>query len=550
MKIQLTLFTLGLVIAGTAMAQPPHATQPTLPMTFTAPLTFVKLLPPAGVEATFYQGRSKPRTFPTPVVVGMRPGYLHRLKLDKIPDHKGLALYPTIEVRGSLKLIAKFAANNFPATVRISPEDIEAAIKGTLVTKVIYLEHPDRAEPRATTADDILELDVPRENNPFDEARLKGRVMLVVHLGERSASEEELSRINVPGTILFPGEKVVGPAAIPPIIPNGLQRPFFDPLNGPAPLDEECLHDGGDRLAKAAFDLEGNLAGLDPEDTVAEYRDSAGVRRLTCSNRVCLCVPRFVSLRKECPLALTEGQIGLASQRAVHRDFKVENKMKLDRAIQSKRLHAYDGKTRPSVNIGIKGPGLLDTLIVLDAQKIHLGPAEKAGTKELRQLTTEQKTMIAAQVKLTIEYSQSQQVQQNEGIKGVAVVARYVGAPEVIETSLSVRDLTVCCSNPPEIPEKPLCLFKCADRGSAKPGDIVTFYLRYSNLGGRAMTDVAVSDSLSGRLEYVEGSAEADREAVFTTQENEAGSKVLRWEISGKLLPGQSGRVKFKAKVR
>jgi hypothetical protein len=51
-------------------------------------------------------------------------------------------------------------------------------------------------------------------------------------------------------------------------------------------------------------------------------------------------------------------------------------------------------------------------------------------------------------------------------------------------------------------------------------------------------------------LEYLEGSAEADRDAVFTMQQNEAGSVILRWEISGRLLPGQSGRLKFKARER
>jgi hypothetical protein len=33
-------------------------------------------------------------------------------------------------------------------------------------------------------------------------------------------------------------------------------------------------------------------------------------------------------------------------------------------------------------------------------------------------------------------------------------------------------------------------------------------------------------------------------------QQNEVGSLILRWEITGKLLPGQSGRIRFKAKVR
>jgi hypothetical protein len=61
---------------------------------------------------------------------------------------------------------------------------------------------------------------------------------------------------------------------------------------------------------------------------------------------------------------------------------------------------------------------------------------------------------------------------------------------------------------------------------------------------------VAVTGSLSPRLEYVPGSAQSDRTAVFTTQDNGAGSVILRWEISGWLLPGQSGVVRFQARVR
>jgi hypothetical protein len=55
---------------------------------------------------------------------------------------------------------------------------------------------------------------------------------------------------------------------------------------------------------------------------------------------------------------------------------------------------------------------------------------------------------------------------------------------------------------------------------------------------------------LSARLEYVPGSAQSDRPSNFTTVENEVGSVIVRWELPGTLLPGQSGVVKFKAKVR
>ena len=59
-----------------------------------------------------------------------------------------------------------------------------------------------------------------------------------------------------------------------------------------------------------------------------------------------------------------------------------------------------------------------------------------------------------------------------------------------------------------------------------------------------------ISDSLSGRLEYVVGSAAADRPSNVTTADNEAGSVAIRFELLGTLQPGTKGIVVFKAKIR
>lgn len=37
---------------------------------------------------------------------------------------------------------------------------------------------------------------------------------------------------------------------------------------------------------------------------------------------------------------------------------------------------------------------------------------------------------------------------------------------------------------------------------------------------------------------------------MFTIQANEAYSAVLRWEVKGEVLPGQSGLIRFQARVR
>ena len=74
----------------------------------------------------------------------------------------------------------------------------------------------------------------------------------------------------------------------------------------------------------------------------------------------------------------------------------------------------------------------------------------------------------------------------------------------------------------------PLTVTKLVDpTGQRQSGDIVTITIRYANTGAKAISDLVVSDSLSGRLEYIVGSAETDRPGNFTSAENEAGSVVV-----------------------
>jgi uncharacterized repeat protein (TIGR01451 family) len=452
-------------------------------------------------------------------------------------------------VLGTLQLPPRFRAADFPVPIHLTDEDIQRVAAGAMLTKVIVLEHPDQALAGTSRPDEPLEMEVSPGSDPLAEGRTLGRPLLVVRIGEREASPEDLARLTVPNTILLPGDKSLPLPPVRPWVPWAC-FPIFDPILGPRPPEEECLHDGGDAGTPAGLDLAGRLHGLDPADTVAEYSDSRGGRHLTVSNRVCICSPRFVVLRAETNLGRYERVVEVGSAVALRGQEQVGTNYPQRFTEQYEQPQGVRGQVRARGTEVLQAPIQLVRLEILNATQIDIGAAEVLGTAALQRLTLEQRTRLTRQVELAHQFRLA------NGPRGVELnqpAPMAVGRIEGLGTLVKVqetRDVNVCCNEVPLPPDKPLVLFKWADRQSAQVGDVVTLFLKYSNVGGQPITDVAVSDSLTGRLEYIPGTAQSNRDAVFTTQGNEAGSVILRWEIRGRLLPGQSGVVRFQARVR
>jgi uncharacterized repeat protein (TIGR01451 family) len=521
---------------------------PPAPGRVPSPLLYVRFIGPAGMRVTFYQGSTAGHEFPAPVTVGLRPGYPHRVKLTGFPDNPTLALYPTLEVRGVLQLPPRLNPADYPAPVVIGFGELQLSQEPTLVTKVVYLENPEMAYATATKPNEPVEVDLRPTDDPLLEARLHGRPMVIVRLGGREVSVDELARSTVPGTVLLPGQAMLPPPACRPWLPwAGVS--LYDPLIGSKFPDEECLHDGGDVGPRAGYGPDGQLHGVDPSDAVAEYTDAKGRRQITPSNRICLCVPRFAAFRTEMPLVFHEAVVELGNANGVHAQTQAKVGVPSRLTQQNEQLVAVKGREKPSANITKQGLDRIVHLEVLQGFHVSLGVAEALGTEVVRQLTEVERLRLVKQMELAKALSQPSGVEEFDHVIGTAVTGKIEGL-ELIRAEWQTREFTIDCKETPHLPEKPLCLFKWADAQAAQIGDLVTFHLKYSNLGGKPITNVAVSDSLTGRLEYVPGTARADRNAVFTTKANEAGSLVLHWEITGQLLPGESGVVTFQAKVR
>jgi uncharacterized repeat protein (TIGR01451 family) len=95
-----------------------------------------------------------------------------------------------------------------------------------------------------------------------------------------------------------------------------------------------------------------------------------------------------------------------------------------------------------------------------------------------------------------------------------------------------------------------LRIVKLADRKTAQPGDVITFTIRYDNLGDRELHNIRILDNLTPRLEYIDQSATSERAGRLVVEENAAGSLVLIFELD-EPLPGHTGGVAtFQARVR
>src|SRR5262245_10870259 len=462
--------------------------QPGMGEPIPAPLVATKFIVPKDVRVTAFPGTAMSRMYDTPSVFGLRPGYIYRFELNNLPYYPGKSLYPEIELRGTLVPRPGMKYMDYPIPVVLSEEDIEKVMKGAVITKVIYLEDPDKALPAEVRPDAPVAMPDGTEQAAIKAAINHGRLMAIVRVGNLKPTVEQLRPYAIDGTVLLPGEKYLKAPVVPPIIPF-FACPFYDPILGPKGPKEECFVDGDDKGDPLGIGPFGRLGGLNPTDVGVEYTIN-GQRRVTTSNLVCICSPRFMIRRVDIlPTGFDHrqslaGNVGLVGTGF----FRERAAAMVDIALT--RPGGVQGNVRPSAYIG------------------KVGLAFFLGSN---------RPLVVGQV---------------DGVK-------VTGA--LVEPEQLTAFPTLC----------PLTVTKTVDpAGPTAPGEVRTITIKYANTGSKPVSDLVVSDSLSARLEYVPGSAQSDRPANFTAAENEVGSVIVRWELPGVILPGQSGTVKFKAKVR
>lgn len=144
----------------------------------------VSLSGPQGLKIALARDGQFLQPIDAPVTTGMLVAGVYRFQVTNIPFRLGEELYPTLEVIDRIYPPAG-REHRFPIPVVLTEEDLRLALDGGLVTRVIYLEDSEIAEPTDTTPETQIVYDIPTSDNALQVADQLGRPVAILRIGSR-----------------------------------------------------------------------------------------------------------------------------------------------------------------------------------------------------------------------------------------------------------------------------------------------------------------------------------------------------------------------------
>ena len=112
-------------------------------------------------------------------------GRVYRFRISEVSNNPGESLYPTVELIDRLHPPSGLE-QRYPIRIVIPKEDIEMALQGRFVTRVVYLENPRDPRSLPIGRGDQKYFDALPGENPIQVADEIGRPMAIVRIGSRT----------------------------------------------------------------------------------------------------------------------------------------------------------------------------------------------------------------------------------------------------------------------------------------------------------------------------------------------------------------------------
>ncbi|HKD35798.1 MAG TPA: hypothetical protein VKB78_03330 [Pirellulales bacterium] len=150
----------------------------------------VEIEGPAGSSISLAVDDQFTQPSPAPLKAGMLIGSVYRIRVAGIPRHEGVEVFPTIELVNRL-YPPPGQELRFPVPIELTLEDLELAMEGRFVTRVIYLEDPKLALPAAEDKNHQEWFEVGPHDDPLAVADRLGRPMAILRIGGRVPTNSE-----------------------------------------------------------------------------------------------------------------------------------------------------------------------------------------------------------------------------------------------------------------------------------------------------------------------------------------------------------------------
>lgn len=299
---------------------------------------------------------------------------------------------------------------------------------------------------------------------------------------------------------------------------------------------DEYLIDGGDRAYPLHREQVG-YSGLDTEDTVADFADHKGKRHMLPTNCVAIYSPRFAAVR-----TVSGSEAGITVDRlATAGDTTRTVGMRTNIAPNyHEQRESTDGvrvRTRAS---GLGGPAIpegVDQTTYVSENVELLNVFQDLQFVKGGQMLTGEKARLALGVQNAVIWNRDQFPVATASIDAVHQVTARFKPQELV----GVEDK--------KTPGQ-LRIVKLADKNVASIGDIVTFTIRYDNMGDRELKELQIIDNLTPRLVYVKDSASSDQDGRLDVTSNGEGSNILTFTLKGPLPGHEGGVLTFKAQIQ
>ncbi len=148
----------------------------------------VKFVGPNGTKFALPQG-DVVGPGETNLMAGLLIGGVYRFRVTGIPRAEGAELYPTVELIDRT-YPPPGLATSYPIVLKIDEVDMQAALQGKMVTRVVYLEDPQTAVPLEQTDAQANVLDIGEHQDALGVADHFGRPVAIIRIGSLAPPRE------------------------------------------------------------------------------------------------------------------------------------------------------------------------------------------------------------------------------------------------------------------------------------------------------------------------------------------------------------------------